>query len=513
MATVVFSMFTGGLIYQLLYQDQLDDSQQNQKELISSVALQASVGIFANNETILNDVSEGLLSSTFIEGVRLLNNEKIVLTRPENNGDFDSADRYPLYSPINASQKIGSIEILVNQRLITEKARKKAWIFTLIAVTPTFLMVFFVILALRLYLLRPLTYLANSIARIEPGSGDRLDIGKSHEGDELDVLTECTNDFLGATEAALNNERAIRQKIEEIQKQYKRILDTTRISFFVLNKHEELVNYNNALEMLVEKSLLKSIDDIKDVFSDKFFHLHERFWEMTLEAIQSRNTVSGKLQLATHNNKILWVQCIITVVYRFDGELEFIEGVMFDVTDELQKLEESRQLAQIDNLTKLQNRHGFDLAFDKLLTRASEDDQVMVVMMLDLDEFKPINDTYGHAEGDHVLTEVAARISSPMHRSSDLAARIGGDEFVIAFPFPGAGYRAFAKKLARELLDSISAPITLKKHQQDVTVSVSIGIACYPDGGLNQQEVMEAADKAMYSVKNSGKSGFAFFAE
>jgi diguanylate cyclase (GGDEF)-like protein len=125
-------------------------------------------------------------------------------------------------------------------------------------------------------------------------------------------------------------------------------------------------------------------------------------------------------------------------------------------------------------------------------------------LLLDLDGFKAVNDTWGHHAGDLVLVEIAARLSGTL-RESDTAARLGGDEFVLLLPAtPLIG----AIEAARSLVDFIVAPIPVEG--QLVTVGASIGIAVFPNHGRNAEALLSAADSAMYRAKDSG-GGFRTF--
>ena len=504
------SMISGYFIYSHIYSAQLNDARRFQQELVKTNLVQTAVGVFANNSTIIEDVANGLLAAKLIEGVKVLSLDETLFQRSENLIAFDKVGRYTLYSTVENSKPIGYLEIIFDTQSVTQQARQTALRYTAIALFQTIFIVLVLIFILRNKLAKPLEKLANEIGRITPGSINRVEFHGNHPGDEIGVLTHCTNQFLQATEQALNEERLSREKLEQIKDQYKRIMDSTRIGFFVLNQNEQLINYNAALEKLFEDSVGLKLENDKEAFTEHFFSKPEYFWEAVLSAIKSRKSVSKELMLVNSQKQIIWVQCIISVVYKSDGELEFIEGVIFDITDKLQQLEQSKKLAETDSLTKLYNLNGFKHAFAKLLARVEEDGTLLVLFMLDLDDFKPINDDYGHAAGDVVLQSIAARIKREMHRASDTVARLGGDEFAVIFNMEKKTYREFASNLAERLLESISEPIDLPKHDVQVQVKVSIGISSFPDDGHSQEALLEAADKAMYLVKSRGKSGYAF---
>jgi diguanylate cyclase (GGDEF)-like protein len=161
--------------------------------------------------------------------------------------------------------------------------------------------------------------------------------------------------------------------------------------------------------------------------------------------------------------------------------------------------EQVTHLAHHDGLTGLPNRTLFYDRLNQAIARAKRDKESVAVLFLDLDGFKKINDTLGHASGDVLLIEAAKRIQSCV-RESDTVARMGGDEFTAILCNVGNGKEIVAQKI----LDTIRQPFMLA--DQSCSVGVSIGIAIYPDSGGNAEDLVKVADTAMYLAKDSGKN-------
>lgn len=164
-------------------------------------------------------------------------------------------------------------------------------------------------------------------------------------------------------------------------------------------------------------------------------------------------------------------------------------------------------LAHFDQLTGLPNR---TLLFDRLrqaISLSNRASRAISLLYLDLDGFKPVNDTYGHATGDRLLKEVAARLHAGL-REGDTAARLGGDEFVVILLESDLD-RAIT--VAQRLLEEIRAPYEIGKKTIS-TISASIGIAEYPNHANDLDDLLTAADNAMYIAKKGGKDQFAVFA-
>jgi diguanylate cyclase (GGDEF)-like protein/PAS domain S-box-containing protein len=164
-------------------------------------------------------------------------------------------------------------------------------------------------------------------------------------------------------------------------------------------------------------------------------------------------------------------------------------------------------MAHHDPLTGLPNRLLLDDRLENAMEQALRNEQRCLLLFLDLDAFKVINDTLGHAVGDELLRTVAERLKSVL-RASDTVARLGGDEFVI---LAAGGNPDYAAQLAQKVLDQLREPITAAGESLSVTGSV--GIAVFPDNGANGQQLMRAADMAMYTAKAHGRNRYHFYAE
>jgi diguanylate cyclase len=172
----------------------------------------------------------------------------------------------------------------------------------------------------------------------------------------------------------------------------------------------------------------------------------------------------------------------------------------------LQRQEHLHQLAHFDPLTGLPNRTLFYDRLSQALSYAKRHKKSLLVMFIDLDHFKDINDTFGHRSGDLLLAMVASRLSDIV-RDSDSLARIGGDEFTIFIQ--DIANRANGAVVARKILDAFETPFTLE--EKEVFLGCSIGITLFPDDGENIDDLLMHADIAMYHAKDSGKNTFRFF--
>ncbi len=165
---------------------------------------------------------------------------------------------------------------------------------------------------------------------------------------------------------------------------------------------------------------------------------------------------------------------------------------------------ELHQLATTDVLTGLNNRRMFDAFLPQALARAARSGQPMALAILDIDHFKDINDTLGHAAGDQVLMEFARRLAAAV-RTTDTVARLAGDEFVIVFEQLGPDGET--DQLGKRVLNAMQPPFALGAVQRVVRTSIGIAIAAAPEASV--EDLMRAADQALYDVKAAGRNGVA----
>ncbi len=168
-----------------------------------------------------------------------------------------------------------------------------------------------------------------------------------------------------------------------------------------------------------------------------------------------------------------------------------------------------RQMAYFDSLTGLPNRQLFDEFLHLALAQAHRHnhDRLLAVLFLDLDRFKVINDTLGHAVGDQLLTAVARRLKECCRRDRDTVARRGGDEFMILLPDLDSPQEA--ARVGQKIIDSFASPFVLPEHE--LFISTCIGISIFPDDGTEGETLVRNADMAMYRAKEHGRSRYHFY--
>lgn len=217
---------------------------------------------------------------------------------------------------------------------------------------------------------------------------------------------------------------------------------------------------------------------------------------------KARNPVDGNIQIVNYEEKIP-IELSATLIKDAKDNISGLVLVLHDLTERKRYEEKLRYNAVHDHLTELPNRFLF---FDRLnvaLAHAQRDIHKLAALMLDLDEFKKVNDTWGHNIGDKLLHSVAYRLIH-MFRKSDTIARLGGDEFVLLLP--EISQAEVAKNVAERILHSFHKPFEFDGLK--ISITASIGIAIFPDDGEDADTVIRNADIAMYQAKDEGRNRY-----
>ena len=230
-------------------------------------------------------------------------------------------------------------------------------------------------------------------------------------------------------------------------------------------------------------------------------HFYKQMWEQ----IRDEGYWQGEITNRKRNGEIYIEWLSINAIRDTHGRIENFIGIFSDVTYQRKDAAEHAYLATHDPLTGLSNRLLMGDRLQHAIDHAERFDKCVAVIFCDLDNFKPINDTYGHSAGDEVLKNVARRMKSIL-RKEDTVCRYGGDEFVILIE------ELNSFEFLEDILGKISAisedPIVAE--EQRLTIGMSIGVALYPDDALDGGSLLKLADEAMYRSKHNGKNTVAF---
>jgi diguanylate cyclase (GGDEF)-like protein/PAS domain S-box-containing protein len=208
------------------------------------------------------------------------------------------------------------------------------------------------------------------------------------------------------------------------------------------------------------------------------------------------------------DDSMFWADGVLTPIPGNNGGPSGYLKILRDVTERKLAQDEIRRLATVDVLTGLSNRAAFDTRRSEMMSLAERTGQLLLLLMIDLDQFKEVNDELGHQAGDVLLRQAAQRIRD-VSRESDYVARLGGDEFGLLqlnAPSPASG-----GLVADKLLTELARPFLI--GEREVNISASIGIAVCPVDATTPDDLLKKADLALYHAKNAGRNRYHYYTE
>jgi diguanylate cyclase len=315
---------------------------------------------------------------------------------------------------------------------------------------------------------------------------------------------------------------------------YNDVLNKICLGIIIIDSEENIILWNDWMEKLTKipeaRALAKPITEICPRFKTPSY---SSIIKTVIETGQSRflsGAVHGTFfqnSSTDVNNELIrqnlhiepivigkWTYALIQVLdvsnqyQKVQQMRNFIKNLESENIEIKQTEEESRNLALHDTLTGLPNRLNLMNQLMEMTGKPAVEDEMSAVIFLDLDDFKAINDTYGHSIGDALLQETALRLKASI-RSSDFVARLAGDEFVLLIK--GVKEKDMVETIANKIKNQFTTPFVL--DDMTLMVTSSFGISLYPQDATVPDTLLYEADKALYSAKHSGKASFTFYEE
>jgi diguanylate cyclase (GGDEF)-like protein/PAS domain S-box-containing protein len=304
--------------------------------------------------------------------------------------------------------------------------------------------------------------------------------------------------------AVIVSEITERKNIEEELRLYSLVLKNSSEGMVVTDADNLIIAVNPAFSKITgysfEEVKGKNPNILKSGRHDQAFY--HAMWD----AISTTGQWQGEIWDKRKNGEIHAKWLTINTILNDDGTVHQYVALFSDITEKKQSEELIWRQANFDTLTGLPNRDMFRDRLGQEVKKSIRADLPLALLLVDLDQFKEVNDTLGHAVGDLLLKEAAQRISACV-RDSDTVARLGGDEFTIVIS--EISDNAHVEDVAQKIIIKLAEPFNL--NNEIVYVSASIGITLYPIDSTEIDILMKNADQAMYSAKNKGRNRFSYF--
>lgn len=313
------------------------------------------------------------------------------------------------------------------------------------------------------------------------------------------VFKEFANYFMGFFIllvffiAFLLYQREMNKKLATINERYKSLIEGSREGI-VVTQNNKIIFANPSFSEITGYSF----EELTNISIDKYLHEEDKEKAMRnhMKRIKKEDAEDRyNVRFITKSRKIIWIEISGTLIHWDEkpATLNFI----IDITQRIQSEEKIKHMAHHDALTGLANRWLMDDRLDQQIALSRRDKSSFSLLFVDLNKFKPINDTYGHEAGDSVLQLVANRLTNLL-RESDTIARIGGDEYVILLPHVKT--LEAAQSVAKKIHTLFIEPFDVTN--QYLPLTCSIGITLYPQDGLTKDALYTHADNSMYREKN-----------
>ena len=505
LVAIISSVLISLLSYSHILKSSQQEADQTIKSLAATVYNTASAAAYLNDEPLANDVISGLLKNTVVECADITS-PKLKQARGIH---CDKSQLYSesLYSPFNANEQIGTLLIYKNVTAVKEKV--------LTQVTSTIINIFTIVFIISIctlfitYILvsHPISLLADELDNIDFTHEETDRLKAQTRNDELGFIRTIVNKMLAKLDERLQHERNLSAQKEKLASNFKMICDISTNALVVTDEKLNLLSVNPKFkelwyknsghhEVIYDDNWLERISFEVDEIKNRILEFPKLNVSQTIE-IEVRKPTDTDMEAQ-------WFDLTFNKAENMFGEIN-IFVIISDITEARQKLLLTEFEADHDTLTHLKNRRSARRMIEKILD-ASELTPEFALLLIDLDGFKAVNDTYGHDAGDIVLIEVANRYRK-LTRKSDIVCRWGGDEFLIVLTNVN---QMEVEIIAEKLVQATAVPIPLN-DDNTAYIGSSIGAALYPKSGKDFDKLFDHADHAMYQIKKQGKNAYAIY--
>ena len=495
--------------YLILFKQITSQAEQQVEQVFDAVEYSSAIAAYSGNKEIANDVVRGVIRNAFVSDVTIKNNQSLnVALKKTTSTTFTHQKiiKRELKSPFDDNEVVGQLEASLYEPEIASRAQRAA---TILGSSLGFMVLIIAALlwvAVSKLITNPLFNLSNKLHAIQPGTHERLTSVTNYD-DELGLLTKDINALLDLTESTLLEERTLRKQIEDLEKQYQTVFEHARTGITLLNRDGSCVLANPVVGQIIgmKDSSVEGTFSLKPNWFEDIFEDSQAFISMLNSSFDENITLTKdfKLKNSVHNTTSKWINITMSQHPR-ESDLLLIECMLFDISERKSREEKTFYLANHDQLTNISNRRA---AESWIQNRISNQDSGYL-MLIDLDRFKHINDTWGHDAGDKVLVEASRRMQDMVRKDHDLVARLGGDEFLICMS--NFSDLSTLQIFLHKLINNINQSIDLGNANSDY-VGASIGVVKYPDQSSELTTLLNIADIGMYKVKNAGRNGFSIY--
>ena len=341
----------------------------------------------------------------------------------------------------------------------------------------------------------PLSALGNT-ARIIAQEDDYTRRAEKYSNDEVGQVVDSFNHMLDVIQKEDAN-------LRESEEKFRLISTSSKVGIFQLDDTGQCVYANNELSVITSFSNQQILSEgwLASIHPDDQIVIETK-WQTMLDSKQSIQ-ISCRLRDA---GRVKWISGSVGLLKRQDHDPIGYLGTITDISDIKNAQVQLEQMAFYDTLTGLANRRLFRNRLEHVTHNLDRDNNKLGLILLDLDNFKNINDSLGHDAGDTLLNTIGSRLQECV-RASDTVARLGGDEFAVILPSINSSLAT--SYVAEKILEKLKNTITI--NGVEIRITASAGISMAPDDSQNAEELVKNADLALYRAKDKGRNNYRFY--
>ena len=482
----------------LNYQFQLQQATKQYQELTAQLAETANrtsaIAAYLADSELAQQVVEGLAENDLEAAANLLisaGRQPLLESRGIN---------IDLVDPFTETEVVGRLTVIPNASFIQQQVTSSALQNAYLLIGLGFILAVAVGLFVRTKLTFPIKKLADAVTLVDPSTPEfnsPIYIAYKQK-DEISALARKTNGLIGALKQQFMSERELREATEELQRRFRLLFEQATAGIALLSIEGNITIGNPAFYQLFGE----------DVEGKNFANLFESpgLVKKQINMLNEENADSQVDSDLTYlqNDEKRYLHCLFSSISdsrkaEREGSQQLVEVIIYDITHRKTEEVKARYEADHDSLTGLLNRRSGSIQLNDLLKARQENNTTFALMMIDLDKFKPINDTYGHDVGDDVLQAISTRLLDKNQGSSaSVNIRWGGDEFLIGLTLEGTDELS---AYTEALIETISTPIEINDDLQ-VQVGASVGVIILePKQKAHLEALITKADELMYETK------------
>ncbi len=477
-------------------------------ELLDTIESTLKVACFVKDATLAGDLAQGLLSNSDVLAVTITCDHQVLADKhrraeESSNVQTDPLFKRPIHSPFDNRKVVGQIMLQPDPRVIAARIKEEIRL-AVIQLSWQLAMVAFAVAAIMLmFIVRPIKAMSDRLHSMDPTTGERLPIPRRHADTELGQLVSDVNALSDRLVNTLAAERSLRVQREIDEKKYHTIFDNAESGIFIVDGAGSLASWNPAFARMFEFAQPQADDEYA------WFNMGLLPWqdpaqisELITAALQRSGAVAEDLLIHLRDGKRRWVNIVLSPV----GD-NLLQGVVHDITHLKEAEASARRLVVTDALTGLANRLGLE---ERLRAHIQEYAFTQVggfaLLLINLDEFRRVNEGMGVPAGDNILQTTTSRLSSCV-KSGDTVARISADSFGVILNRITRG--EVADKIAGRIRETIRQ--TYFFDGSPINLHASIGITLFPNDAFDVPTLLRQAELAMENAKSTGGDVHVFF--